>query len=221
MDLDSKIHHLELRQYMDKVAKYRRSPVWSISYTDMGKDRPMPRDVTAADHLGPGTYRVDQDFPTRDGKGNLLPGTHGVGWLTRSARSKSWTQPVSLRPDMITGTSPGPAHYNVGAVGALSQEFRQSKWTVPLACNLTGRPNPRKACAADHLAPGFRGDSSLVPVQSRFSDLSWRKQMKLEKAAKANKEHWAKKEWSHVLGVVNPKPKASCSMPQLGGAGKH
>eukprot|EP00927_Polykrikos_kofoidii_P047845 TRINITY_DN42127_c0_g1_i1.p1 TRINITY_DN42127_c0_g1~~TRINITY_DN42127_c0_g1_i1.p1 ORF type:complete len:215 (+),score=23.89 TRINITY_DN42127_c0_g1_i1:196-840(+) len=206
MDLDSNVQILQVREYLDKVAKYRHQPAYSITMTGDGQGRPLPRTVGSADHLGPGHYPTDRDFPT----GKRLD-EHGVGVLTRSNRSPIVTAFSSEGRGRIHDPRyPGPGDYRPRPPGALSMENRDPRWTVPLDRKDKDRPLPRAKTAGDLLGPGS------YQVQNRFDDLGWRKQMSLEKAARHNKEHWATKEWSHVLKCMRPtKPRGTASSPSL------
>ncbi|CAE7837828.1 unnamed protein product [Symbiodinium microadriaticum] len=89
--------YLELRQYLGNFSTHRNLPCFTISKTSFGEDigRPLPRTKTSADHLAPGHYPVDRDFPTKrryEAKcqkrslllpSSLLPGpdTGGPIWL--------------------------------------------------------------------------------------------------------------------------------------------
>ena len=73
----------------------RNLPVFTIPKTgaldDLG--RPLPRTGTSADHLAPGHYPVERDFPTTSRRYEEIPS----GWLTRSARVKQVFMPFEAR----------------------------------------------------------------------------------------------------------------------------
>eukprot|EP00929_Paragymnodinium_shiwhaense_P083113 TRINITY_DN4414_c0_g3_i3.p1 TRINITY_DN4414_c0_g3~~TRINITY_DN4414_c0_g3_i3.p1 ORF type:complete len:214 (-),score=41.85 TRINITY_DN4414_c0_g3_i3:594-1235(-) len=205
MDLESNVHHLQLREYLDKVAKYRHQPVYTISLTALGQSRPLPFSKTAAAELAPGQYRTDRDFPCS----NKLE-EHVVGALTRSARVKATFMPSEER---ITYRDvdkvPGPGTYSASKPGCLSMEHKDPRWTIPESGKSTGRALPMTKSAADHLGPGY------YPVKDPFKEISRSKSAKFERAARNNKEHWAAKEWSNVFRCMKPKPPKSSSVPSL------
>jgi hypothetical protein len=82
--------------------------------------------------------------------------------------------------------------------GARSQETVLPAYTFPKNFGKS-RPLPREVSAADHLGPG------TYEMKNRFNELSFRKAEKLEKAAKNNKNTWAKKEFSHIFDCMKPR----------------
>jgi len=247
MDLNAKHpDNLHVREYLDGIGAYRRQPVYSVTRTGETRGRPLPMQKTSADHLAPGAYKTDRDFPDRQHRLDEC----GVGWLTRSARSSQFTvstedlQKLAERERRFTTGSttaivgPGRYHddiYNATASPSMSASdrsgdgkhfhafpFRDLKetvlpcYTVPVNGKGKDRPLPRECGAADHLGPG------TYDLPNKFNELGWRKLEKLERAAKKNKPAWSKKEFSHIFDCMKNKhpPHKSASEIALPASGK-
>mmetsp|Transcript_120873 Transcript_120873/g.170004 ORF Transcript_120873/g.170004 Transcript_120873/m.170004 type:complete len:222 (-) Transcript_120873:204-869(-) len=216
MDLVSDYpEYLELRQYLGNFSTHRNLPCFTISKTSFGEDigRPLPRTKTSADHLAPGHYPVDRDFPTKR-RYEEVPS----GWLTRSARVKQVFMPYEDRSQafqrLLPGVkNPGPGQYEEGMSKKpiRSQEGTTPEWTLPKSQAATGRPLPRQVTAADHLGPG------LYQLPNRFTELSWRKAKTLERVARTSRDTWAGPQYSQIFNRIKPQEKlglpkaASCS----------
>eukprot|EP00440_Ansanella_granifera_P021254 gb/GFBE01023073.1/.p1 GENE.gb/GFBE01023073.1/~~gb/GFBE01023073.1/.p1 ORF type:complete len:225 (+),score=32.84 gb/GFBE01023073.1/:1-675(+) len=197
---------LQYREYLGNFSTHRFQAVYTIPRSGELPEggRPLPKTKSAADHLAPGYYPVDRDFPGKR-RTEEIP----VGWLTRSARVKQVFMPFEDREKAIMRSypglkNPGPGDYYEGMgaeKGARSQERVLPSWTVPQVNKEGGRPLPRQKSAADHLGPG------IYKLPNRFSELSWRKSMKLEKAARNNKDTWASGQYSQMFSRIKPGPK--------------
>lgn len=202
---------LNVREYLGKFSNHRHQPVYSISRTGENYERPLPRQVTSADHLPPGQYRTDRDFPDREHRIEEV----GVGLLTRSAKSKSITFPkedlelLAVRERRFTTGSTsslvGPGSYHNALAsgslkpGARSQETVLPAYTIPKMNMNKSRPLPREVSAADHIGPG------AYEMPNRFNELGYRKSERLEKAAKNTKASWNQKEFSHIFDCMKPR----------------
>lgn len=221
MDLQSEYPAVEnVREYIGHFSNHRVQPAYTITRTAANEDgRPMPRTKTAADHLAPGHYPVDRDFPSKR-RFEEMP----VGWLTRSARVKEVFFPREDRLHAMArswpgGKNPGPGQYHEGTGaenGSRSQETVLPAWTVPKVNKEGGRPLPRTKTAADHLGPG------IYKLPNKFTELSWRKTMKLERAARHTKDSWAGPQYSQMFSRIKPGPKSgivkASSAPSIGTA---
>eukprot|EP00933_Yihiella_yeosuensis_P041032 TRINITY_DN35471_c0_g1_i1.p1 TRINITY_DN35471_c0_g1~~TRINITY_DN35471_c0_g1_i1.p1 ORF type:complete len:225 (-),score=20.48 TRINITY_DN35471_c0_g1_i1:155-829(-) len=224
MDLESQYpDYLKFRQYIGGYSHHKNQEVYTVSKTgsnDVG--RPMPRSISAADHLAPGHYPVDRDFPNASRFEEI-----GVGWLTRSAKCRNVAFPYEDREQAFYRSccpaikNPGPPHYFEASIGAQQgsrgHEFVSQKWTIPKVNQTGGRPMPRSVSAADHLGPG------TYKLNNRCTDLSWRKVQKLEKCAKAQggKDHWAGNQYSHIFTRIKPGPKSVSKAASTGSLGAH
>mmetsp|Transcript_54056 Transcript_54056/g.101416 ORF Transcript_54056/g.101416 Transcript_54056/m.101416 type:complete len:222 (+) Transcript_54056:44-709(+) len=203
MDLVSEYpEYLELRQYLGNFSTHRNLPVFSISKTGFGDElgRPLPRTKTSADHLAPGHYPVDRDFPTKR-RYEEVPS----GWLTRSGRVKQVFMPYEDRSEAFRRLLPGVKNPGPGQYGQLaqkrpvrSQEGTTPEWTIPKSQAATGRPLPRQVTAADHLGPG------LYQLPNRFTEIGWRKAKTLERAARNSRDTWAGPQYSQVFNRIKP-----------------
>ncbi|CAJ1366945.1 unnamed protein product [Effrenium voratum] len=205
MDLESDYpDYLEFRKYLGNFSSHRNHPCFTISKTGIHDElgRPLPRTRTSADHLAPGHYPVDRDFPTTARRYEEIPS----GWLTRSARVKQVFQPYEDRSKVFQRTlpglkNPGPGHYHEGLsykTGVRSEEHTTPEWTIPKGQEATGRPLPRDLTAADHLGPG------MYQLPNRFSEISWKKLKTLEKAARNSRDTWAGPQYSQVFSRIKP-----------------
>eukprot|EP00913_Durusdinium_trenchii_P035451 g33177.t1 len=125
--------HLELRQYLGNFSAHRNLPVFTISKNGINAEmgRPLPRTQTSADHLAPGHYPVERDFPTTARRYEEIPS----GWLTRSARVKHVFMPFEDRDKIwqrnLPGVkNPGPGHYYHHGL-SYEQGLRSSEHTTP------------------------------------------------------------------------------------------
>eukprot|EP00928_Gymnodinium_smaydae_P006416 TRINITY_DN12268_c0_g2_i1.p1 TRINITY_DN12268_c0_g2~~TRINITY_DN12268_c0_g2_i1.p1 ORF type:complete len:225 (-),score=32.05 TRINITY_DN12268_c0_g2_i1:251-925(-) len=190
-----------MRMYIGNMSTKLNMPDYTITRTDEDRvGRPMPRTVSAADHLGPGYYPVDRDFP-----GPYRSEEHGIGWLTRSANSRKFIFPIEDREEAMMRRyrgpgNPGPGTYhdkNLGAEkGARSQELVQPSWTVPRDRVVQGRPQPRSITAADHLGPGQH------KLSDYFEGKGWKRTIVLEKAAKKLKDKdatWSGTQYGNIF----------------------
>jgi hypothetical protein len=220
MDLESKHpDNLHIREYLGNFTPHCNLPTYTISRTgfdDTG--RPMPRTKTSADHLPPGQYRTDRDFPDKKHRLDEV----GVGWLTRSAWSKNYTMPrenldklAARERRFTTGSTPdlvGPNTYGVGLANSTKFDGHTSPvYSIPRNYQNKERPLPREVSAADHLGPG------TYDLPNKFNELGWRKLEKLEKAAKRNKGAWAKKEFGHIFACMKPRSGGAAAQPASGG----
>lgn len=223
MDLES-THpsNLNIREYLSNFTPHCRLPVYTISRTGYDRGRPLPRTVTSADHLPPGSYKTDRDFPDHKHRLDEVQ----VGWLTRSAWSKNYSVPkedlvkLRIRESRFTcgstGDLVGPATYHSSIEasslrpGARSTETVSPCHSIPKNLMNKTRPLPREVSAADHLGPG------TYNMPNKFNELGWRKSEKLEKAAKHNKGAWAKKEFGHIFDCMKPRHKSVPLLPTSG-----
>ncbi|CAE8619556.1 unnamed protein product [Polarella glacialis] len=207
MDLESAYpDHLHLREYLGNFSNHSNVANYTFPKTQ-GKQsgRPLPMTKTSADHLAPGHYAVDRDFPGKR-RSEDMP----VGFLTRSANSHKFIfghedRAQSFLRTLTSVKNPGPGAYHEGTgpgAGARSQEIVQPSWTVPQVNKVGGRPLPRTKSGAEHLGPG------CYQLPSKFTQLSWRKQMVMDKASKNNKDTWAGPQYSQVFARIKPGPKA-------------
>ncbi|CAK9041988.1 unnamed protein product [Durusdinium trenchii] len=206
MDLESDYpSHLELRQYLGNFSAHRNLPVFTISKNGINAEmgRPLPRTQTSADHLAPGHYPVERDFPTTARRYEEIPS----GWLTRSARVKHVFMPFEDRDKIwqrnLPGVkNPGPGHYYHHGLsyeqGLRSSEHTTPEWSIKASKETGGRPLPREKTAADHLGPG------LYQLPNRFSEISWRTNKILDKAARTSRETWAGPQYSQVFQRIKP-----------------
>eukprot|EP00435_Cladocopium_sp_Y103_P070781 s58_g36.t1 len=207
MNLESEYPaHLELRKYLGNFSTHRNLPVFTISKTGVEEElgRPLPRTQTSADHLAPGHYPVERDFPTTTRRYEEIPS----GWLTRSSRVKQVLMPYEDRRKVAERAlpglkNPGPGHYYEHSLsyqtGVRSTEHTTPEWTIPKPKEGSGgRPLPREKTAADHLGPG------RYQLPNRFTEISFRKIKTLEKAARNSRDTWAGPQYSQVFKRIKP-----------------
>lgn len=202
MDLEAKYpDFMKFKEYLGNFSTRRNCPIYTISRTGETSGRPLPRTISEAEHLGPGYYPVEVNFPTGRSYEEVR-----AGLLTRSAAPRKCNfKGEDRQPGMdrwrILSRNPGPGHYE-SLLASNALLINPPKFTVSETGAEDSRPMPRAKSAADHLGPG------IYQMPNRFTDLSWRKHLKLEQAAKRNHETGHASQYSHIFHCLKPGPRS-------------
>mmetsp|Transcript_46983 Transcript_46983/g.102246 ORF Transcript_46983/g.102246 Transcript_46983/m.102246 type:complete len:220 (-) Transcript_46983:80-739(-) len=207
MDIFSKHpENLKIREYLNNFSNHRREPAYSIMRTGEGRPRPIARAITSADHLPPGYYKTDRDFPSHDYRLQEV----SAGFLTRSRRPASISFQKEVARPAVENAYPGPGEYEHPRKGMRSQEHSLPSWTISDTGKGTSRPIPRDVTAADHLGPG------LYRKRNHFNEIGWRTSLIVERAAsKIKGDNWAAPQYSHVFNCMKPDLYKAASSPSI------